>query len=164
MPIKRTQPRAGQQTKLAELVYDDDLPAEARANDQSTKLVDQFNAYVPVDDLHINGKLTLGENIADLGGLLVAYDAFKLTPQGKSNTKIDGLSPDQRFFYAYAQIWRTAQRPAQLRLQVQSNEHAPAKFRTNGPLADVPAFARAFACKAGNPMQRKEDEQVKIWR
>ncbi|MBS0437937.1 MAG: M13 family metallopeptidase, partial [Proteobacteria bacterium] len=130
---------------------------------RAKKLVDQFNAYVPVDDLHINGKLTLGENIADLGGLLVAYDAFKLTPQGKSNTKIDGLSPDQRFFYAYAQIWRTAQRPAQLRLQVQSNEHAPAKFRTNGPLADVPAFARAFACKAGDAMLRPASDIVEIW-
>lgn len=138
---------------------DDREKFDARAS----KLVDQFNAYVPVDDLHINGKLTLGENIADLGGLLVAYDAFKLTAQGKGNAKIDGLSPAQRFFYAYAQTWRTAQRPAQLRLQVQSNEHAPAKFRTNGPLADVPAFAHAFACKAGDAMRRSESDIVEIW-
>ncbi|MBS0555794.1 MAG: M13 family metallopeptidase [Proteobacteria bacterium] len=130
---------------------------------RAQKLVDQFNAYVPLDDLHINGKLTLGENIADLGGLLVAYDAFKLTPQGKGDAKIDGLSPDQRFFHAYAQIWRTAQRPAQLRLQVQSNEHAPAKFRANGPLADIPAFARAFACKAGDAMVRPASDIVEIW-
>ena len=138
---------------------DDREKFDARAR----KLVDQFNAYVPVDDLHINGKLTLGENIADLGGLLVAYDAFKLTAQGKGNAKIAGLSPAQRFFYAYAQTWRTAQRPAQLRLQVQSNEHAPAKFRTNGPLADVPAFAHAFACKAGDAMRRSESDIVEIW-
>lgn len=138
---------------------DDREKFDARAS----KLVDQFNAYVPVDDLHINGKLTLGENIADLGGLLVAYDAFKLTAQGKGNAKIAGLSPAQRFFYAYAQTWRTAQRPAQLRLQVQSNEHAPAKFRTNGPLADVPAFAHAFACKAGDAMRRPESDIVEIW-
>jgi putative endopeptidase len=138
---------------------DDRKQFEARAQ----KLVDQFNAYVPVDDLHINGKLTLGENIADLGGLLVAYDAFKLTAQGKGDAKIDGLTPDQRFFYAYAQTWRTAQRPAQLRLQVQSNEHAPAKFRTNGPLADVPAFASAFACKAGDAMVRPASSIVEIW-
>ena len=132
---------------------------ERRAN----KLVGQFNAYIPVDDLHINGKLTLGENIADLGGLLVAYDAFKLTPQGKSDTKIDGLTPDQRFFYAYAQTWRTAQRPAQLRLQLQSNEHAPAKYRTNGPLADIPAFAHAFACQHDDAMVRAGDAIVNIW-
>ena len=130
---------------------------------RAQKLVDQFNAYVPVDDLHINGKLTLGENIADLGGLLVAYDAFKLTLQGQGDATIDGLTPDQRFFYAYAQTWRTAQRPAQLRLQVQSNEHAPAKFRTNGPLADVPAFARAFACKPGDAMVRPASSIVEIW-
>ena len=138
---------------------DDRKQFEARAQ----KLVDQFNAYVPLDDLHINGKLTLGENIADLGGLLVAYDAFKLTAQGKGDAKIDGLTPDQRFFYAYAQTWRTAQRPAQPRLQVQSNEHAPAKFRTNGPLADVPAFASAFACKAGDAMVRPASSIVEIW-
>lgn len=132
---------------------------EARAQE----LVLQFNAYVPIDDLHINGKLTLGENIADLGGVLIAYDAFKLTTQGKADAKVDGLTPEQRFFYAYAQTWRTAQRPAQLRLQVQSNEHAPAKFRTNGPLADVPAFASAFACKAGDAMTRSPATTVSIW-
>jgi putative endopeptidase len=130
---------------------------------RSAKLVEQFNGYVPIDDLHINGKLTLGENIADLGGLLVAYDAFKLTPQGKGDAKIDGLTPDQRFFLSYAQTWRTAQRPEQLRLQVQSNEHAPAKFRTNGPLSDTPAFARAFACKAGDGMVQPPAKIVDIW-
>jgi putative endopeptidase len=138
---------------------DDRKQFEARAH----KLAEQFDAYVPIDGLHINGKLTLGENIADLGGLLIAWDAFKLTPQGKADTKIDGLTPDQRFFYAYAQAWRTQQRPAQLRLQVQSNEHAPAKYRTNGPLADMPAFASAFACKAGDTMSRPAASIVEIW-
>ncbi|MGH8041152.1 MAG: M13 family metallopeptidase [Rudaea sp.] len=139
-------------------------PADRAAFDTRTaKLVAQFNAYVPIDDLHINGKLTLGENIADLGGLLVAYDAFKLTPQGKGDVKLDGLTPDQRFFLSFAQTWRTAQRPEQLRLQIQSNEHAPAKFRTNGPLSDVPAFARAFACKPGAAMLQSADKIVNIW-
>ena len=127
------------------------------------KLAEQFNAYVPVDDLHINGKLTLGENIADLGGLLVAYDAFKLATKDKGDAKIDGLTPDQRFFLSYAQTWRTAQRPEQLRLQVQSNEHAPAKFRTNGPLSDVRAFARAFDCKPSDPMLQPPGKFVDIW-
>jgi putative endopeptidase len=119
--------------------------------------------YVPLDDLHINGTLTLGENIADLGGLLVAYDAFKLATKGRDAAKIDGLTPDQRFFLAYAQTWRTAQRPEQLRLQVQSNEHAPAKFRTNGAVSDIPAFARAFDCKSGDPMLQPPGKFVDIW-
>jgi len=138
---------------------DDKKQFEAR----TAKLVEQFNAYVPVDDLHINGKLTLGENIADLGGVLVAYDAFKLTAQGKGNEKIEGLTPDQRFFLSYAQTWRTAQRREQLRLQVQSNEHAPAKFRVNGPLSDVPAFARAFDCKSTDPLVQPAGKFVDIW-
>jgi putative endopeptidase len=138
---------------------DDRATFDARA----ARLVAQFNAYVPIDDLHINGAATLGENIADLGGLLVAYDAFKLTPQGKSNEKIDGLSADQRFFLAYAQTWRTAQRPAQLRLQVQSDEHAPAKYRVNGPVSNTGAFARAFACKPDDPLARAPQDVVYIW-
>jgi len=138
---------------------DDRKQFEAR----TAKLAQQFAAYVPIDDLHIDGKLTLGENIADLGGLLVAYDAFKLTAQGKGDEKIDGLTPDQRFFLSYAQTWRTAMRPEQLRLQLQSNEHAPAKFRVNGPLSDVPAFARAFDCHAGAAMLRPPGKLVTIW-
>ena len=139
-------------------------PADRAAfNARTARLVAQFNAYVPIDDLHINGKLTLGENIADLGGLLVAYDAFKLTPQGKGDANIEGLTPDQRFFLSFAQSWRTAQRPEQLRLQIQSNEHAPAKFRVNGPVSDVPAFAHAFACKAGDPMLQPPTKIINIW-
>ncbi|QBB69979.1 M13 family peptidase [Pseudolysobacter antarcticus] len=130
---------------------------------RTAKLVNQFAAYVPIDQLHINGKLTLGENIADLGGLLVAYDAFKLTPQGKGDEKIENLNPDQRFFLSYAQTWRTSQRPEQLKLQVQSNEHAPAKFRVIGPISNVPAFAKAFECKAGDAMVRGADSKVDIW-
>ena len=126
-------------------------------------LVRQFNAYVPVDSLHIDGRLTLGENIADLGGLLVAYDAFKLTAQGRGDEPIDGLTPDQRFFLAYAQSWREQQRPQQLRLQLQSNEHAPAKYRVNGPLSNLPAFAHAFGCRQGDAMVRSDAVAVKIW-
>jgi len=126
-------------------------------------LVRQFNAYVPIDSLHIDGRLTLGENIADLGGLLVAYDAFKLTTQGRGDDTIDGLTPDQRFFLAYAQSWREQQRPQQLRLQLQSNEHAPAKYRVNGPLSNLPAFAHAFGCRPGDAMVRPAAAAVKIW-
>ncbi len=127
------------------------------------KLVEQFAAYVPIDDLHVNGKLTLGENIADLGGLEVAWDAWKLTDDGKADATRDGQSGAQRFFLAFAQAWRTQQRPEALRLQVQSNEHAPAKYRTNGPVSNMASFAQAFACKAGNPMVRDAAHRVDIW-
>jgi predicted metalloendopeptidase len=125
------------------------------------KLVQQFDAFVPIDDLHIKGKLTLGENIADLGGLEVAWDAWKLSQQAKPDAERDGLAPAQRFFLSFAQAWRTQQRPEALRLQVQSNEHAPAKYRVNGPVSNMPAFATAFSCKAGDPMARME--RVDIW-
>ncbi len=130
---------------------------------RTNRLVEQFNAYVPIDNLHINGKLTLGENIADLGGVQVAWDAFALTAQGKGGEKIDDLTPAQRFFLSFAQSWRTQQRPEALRLQVQSNEHAPAKYRVNGPVSNLPAFAAAFACVAGQPMARPAAQRVDIW-
>jgi putative endopeptidase len=131
---------------------------EARA----AELVRQFDAYVPIDALHLSGQLTLGENIADLGGLTVAYDAFKTTAQGQAGVAIDGLTPDQRFFLAYAQSWREQQRPEELRRLVQSNEHAPVKYRVNGPVSNTQAFAEAFGCKAGDAMFRGT-AQVKIW-
>jgi len=130
---------------------------------RTAKLVKQFDAYVPIDDLHINGKLTLGENIADLGGLQVAWDAFKLSTRGTPGTARDGFTPEQRFFLAFAQSWRTQQRPEALRLQVQSNEHAPARFRVDGPVSNLPAFAAAFSCKSGQPMVRAAAGRVDIW-
>ena len=138
---------------------DDRAAFEARTQ----KLVEQFDAYVPIDDLHVDGKASLGENIADLGGLLVAYDAFKLSAQGRDDAKIDGLTPEQRFFLAFARTWRLAQRPAQLRLQLQADEHAPAKFRVNGALSNMPAFALAFACHPGDPLVRPPSTLVDIW-
>ncbi|MEO5561376.1 MAG: M13 family metallopeptidase [Dokdonella sp.] len=135
-----------------------------RFNAKTSKLVEQFNAYVPIDDLHINGKLTLGENIADFGGIEVAWDAFKLTEQGKKDTPRDGLASAQRFFLSFAQSWRTQQRPETLRLQVQSNEHAPAKFRVNGPVSNLATFVDAFSCKVGDqPMARAAADRVDIW-
>ncbi len=130
---------------------------------RTTKLVQQFDAYVPIGKLHINGKLTLGENIADFGGLLVAYDAYKLAVKEASELKIDALTGDQRFFLSYAQTWRTSERDERLKLQVQSNEHAPAKFRVIGPISDTPAFAAAFGCTPGSAMLRDESKRVSIW-
>ena len=130
---------------------------------RTAKLVEQFDAYVPIDDLHINGKLTLGENIADLGGVEVAWDAFKIATRDQSAEKRDGFTPEQRFFLSFAQSWRTQQRPEALRLQVQSNEHAPAKYRVNGPVSNLTEFASAFTCAPPQPMARTPEQRVVIW-
>ena len=132
-------------------------------NARTDKLVQQFNDFIPIDDLHINGKLTLGENIADLGGLQVAWDAWRIAGKSESKEKIDGLTPEQRYFYSFAQIWRTQQRPESLRLQVQSNEHAPPKWRVLGPVSNLPEFAGAFSCKTGDAMTHADATRVVIW-
>jgi putative endopeptidase len=124
----------------------------------------QFDNYVAIDSLHVNGKLTLGENIADLGGLLIAYGAYRRSLDGKPEPEpIDGFTGDQRFFLAWAQIWRAKTRPEFTRLLVNVDPHAPPEFRTIGPLSNIPAFARAFGCKAGDPMVRPENERAQIW-
>lgn len=126
-------------------------------------LAKQFDQYVALDTLHVNGKLTLSENIGDLCGVTVAYQAFKKTAQGKSTQRIDGLTPDQRFFLSYAAIWRTKQRDESLRTLVLTNEHAPARFRVNGPLSNIHAFYSTFNVKEGDKMWRPENERIAIW-
>ena len=111
----------------------------------------------------MNGKLTMGENLADLGGLTIAYQAFMKTPQAKAHVKIDGFTPEQRFFLGYAQIWRTNIRPEAVRQQVQTDPHSPGQFRTNGPLMNMPEFYQAFGCQDGNKMMRPTAERSKIW-
>jgi putative endopeptidase len=124
----------------------------------------QFDGYVAIDTLHVNGKLTLGENIADLGGLLIAHGAYRRSLKGKPEpAPIDGLTGDQRFFLAWAQIWRAKSRPEYTRLLINVDPHAPPKFRTNGPLSNIQAFAQAFGCKPGDPMVRPESERAQIW-
>jgi putative endopeptidase len=123
----------------------------------------QFDGYVAIDSLHVNGKLTLGENIADLGGLLIAHGAYRRSLKGKKPALIDGMTGDQRFFLAWAQIWRAKARPEFERLMVNTDPHAPPKFRTNGPLSNIPAFAQAFGCKQGHPMVRPEATRAQIW-
>ena len=126
-------------------------------------MVEQFNHYVVLDSMHVNGKASLGENIADLGGLLIGYDAFKKTREGQSDTLIAGLTPDQRFFLAYAYSWLGHMRDASLAVQVMSDVHAPMFLRVNGPLSDIPAFYQAFNIKKGDPMWRPDSLRVKIW-
>jgi putative endopeptidase len=126
-------------------------------------LAKQFNQYVAVDTLHVNGKLTLGENIGDLCGVTVAYQAFKKTPQGQGNQLLDGLTPDQRFFLSYAAIWRQKAREQSQRTQVLTDPHSPARFRVDGPLSNIDAFYTAFNVKEGDKMWRPVSERVVIW-
>ena len=126
-------------------------------------IVKQFNNYVAVDSLHINGELTQGENIADLGGIIMAYEAFKLTDQFKNNVIIAGLNPAQRYFLGYALAWMVNERPETVASQVKSNEHSPAKFRVNGPLANMPEFYQAFGVKQGDALWVPDSLKVKIW-
>ncbi len=126
-------------------------------------IVKQFNKYIAVDSLHINGELTQGENIADLGGVIMAYEAFKKTDQFKNNVIIAGLNPSQRFFLGYALGWMVNERPEAVASQVKSDEHSPAKFRVNGPLSNMPEFYEAFAIKPGDYLWVPDSLRVKIW-
>lgn len=126
-------------------------------------IVDQFNNYIDVDQLHINGSLTQGENIADLGGVIMGYEAFKKTKQFKNNEIIAGLNPGQRFFLGYALAWMVNMRPEAISAQIKSNEHAPAKWRVIGPLSNMPEFYAAFGVKKGDTMWRPDSMIVKIW-
>ncbi|GLQ87964.1 M13 family metallopeptidase [Dyella flagellata] len=142
---------------------------KAQFKARTGKLVDQFNGYAPIKDkpdLHVNGQLTLGENIADLGGINVAYDALqdalKKNPS-EAQDKIDGYTEDQRFFLSWARVWRNNTREKQAELYLNIDPHAPASLRAVGAPSNMPAFAQAFQCKAGDTMVRDGDKQVKIW-
>lgn len=126
-------------------------------------IVNQFNKYIAVDSLHINGELTQGENIADLGGIIMAYEAFKTTNQYKKNMIIAGLNPTQRFFLGYALAWMMNERPEAIANQVKSNEHSPVKFRVNGPLSNMPEFYAAFGVKQGDALWFPDSLRIKIW-
>jgi putative endopeptidase len=141
-------------------------PQDAAAYKTRAQLVsDQFDAYTVLDSAtHVNGKLTLGENIADLGGLTIAYAAFQKSLAGKPRpANIDGFTADQRFFLSWAQVWRQSMRPEQSRLLVNVDPHAPSVWRVNGPLSNMPEFAKAFGCKPGDPMVRSDALRAQIW-
>ena len=126
-------------------------------------MIDQYDKYTVLDGLHVNGKLTQGEDLADIGGLAIAYQAFKNTPQGKGDTKIDGFTPDQRFFLSFAQVWRVKNSDETMRLRIKVDPHAPEVFRVDGPLSNTPAFFKAFDIKPGDNMYRDEKDMVKVW-
>ena len=130
---------------------------------QADRLTRQFNDYVVLDSLHINGEATLGENIADLGGVVIGFAAFKKTEQYKKGLKIDGLTPTQRYFLGYTMGWLGHTREESLALQVMTNVHAPNFLRVNGPFANVPEFYEAFGIKEGDAMWRADSLHVNIW-
>ena len=129
----------------------------------TNKLVQQFNGYEAQPGKHVNGSLTLGENIADLGGLAIAYDAYQRALGGKAPSAIDSLSGDQRFFANWATVWRRNFTPDELSVRLTTDPHAPANFRAIGAPSNMPAFAKAFDCKTGDAMVRDGDRQVVIW-
>jgi putative endopeptidase len=126
-------------------------------------VVKQYNNFTVLNDLHVNGELTLGENLADIGGLAIAYDAFKLTKQGQDTTKIDGFTPDQRFFLGYAQVWRLKNRDEILRTRINTDPHSPEMFRINGPAFNFDPFYAAFNIKEDAKMYIKPADRAKIW-
>lgn len=131
--------------------------------ERAQKLVQQFNAYQALPGLAINGQLTLGENIADLGGVSVAYEALQRSLAGKERKRIDGFTPEQRFFISWAQVWRTKTREDRLKTLVQTDVHSPGEFRAVGPLVNLPEFFTAFGIKEGDPMWRAPELRAKIW-
>ncbi len=132
-------------------------------NMRSKKMIDQFSGYIPVDTLHINGKATLGENIADLGGIVLGWDAFKRTDQYKNNKPIAGLSPAKRYFLGYALGWLGHERDESLRNGLLTDVHSPGKFRVNGPFSDVDAFYETFNVQPNNKMFIPDSLRVRIW-
>jgi putative endopeptidase len=124
----------------------------------------QFDSYTVLDSVHVNGKLTLGENLADLGGLSVSYAAMeKALAQKGRPPLIDGFTPEQRFFLAWAQIWRQNITPEAARVRINTDPHSPGQWRVNGPLSNMPQFAAAFGCKPGDPMVRPDSVRPEIW-
>lgn len=135
----------------------------AKFMERAKKLQEQFDAYTVLDTLHVNGKLTLGENIGDLGGLNAAYEAFKMTDQWKQGKRIDGFTPDQRFFLAWAQVWRSntlSDTKAQL---IVTDSHSPAEYRTIGAPVNMDEWYKAFNVQPGDKLYKKPEERIRIW-
>jgi putative endopeptidase len=132
-------------------------------HEKAEALAKQYNQCVALDDLHVNGHLTLGENLADLGGLTIAYNAYHRALDGKPAPMIDGLSGDQRFFIGFAQVWRGSNSPQSLRVRLRTDPHSPEHFRCNVPTSNLTAFYEAFGIKSGDPMYREPADRVQVW-
>lgn len=132
-------------------------------NKKAQQVIDLYNGFTVLDSIHVNGELTQGENIADIGGLAIAYAAFKMTEQGKSNQLIDGLTPDQRFFMSCAQVWRIKTRPERMEWRINNDPHSPEMFRVNGSVFNMDSFYKAFDVKPENKMYKIERDRIVIW-
>jgi len=130
---------------------------------KAQQVIKLYNGFTVLDTLHVNGALTTGENMADIGGLAIAYTAFKMTKEGQTDTKIEGFTPDQRFFIALAQIWRSKQKDQAIRMRIALDPHSPAMYRVNGPLMNFTPFYNAFNVQPGDKMYLPESERIKIW-
>jgi len=136
---------------------------EQKFKERAQKIIQQFNGYVAVDDLHVNGEATQGENIADLGGIILGWEAFQKSPEYKSGKSIGGFTPAQRFFIGWALSWMNDIRPENLAVRVKTDVHSPSFLRTNGPISNLPEFYKAFNVKPGDKMYRADDVRVEIW-
>jgi putative endopeptidase len=130
---------------------------------KSKRVVALYNSFTVLDTVHVNGALTTGENIADIGGIQIAYDAFKLTKQGQDTTRIDGYTPDQRFFISLAQIWRDKAKDELVLRYINTDGHSPAMYRVNAPLMNCDPFYKAFAVVPGDKMYLADTARIKIW-
>jgi putative endopeptidase len=139
---------------------DDDLK---KFKARTQQVIDQYSEFTVLDSVHVKGALTVGENTADIAGIAIAYDAFKLTQQGRGNVKIDGYTPDQRFFISVAKIWQVKTKDSYTRTYVNTNSHSPPKWRVNGPLMNFTPFYQAFEVKPGDKMYKPESERISVW-
>ena len=130
---------------------------------RTQQVIDQYNLFTVLDSIHVKGALTVGENTADIAGVAIAYDAFKMTAQGRDTTKLDGFTPDQRFFISIARIWRVKTTDEFMRTYVNTNPHSPAKWRVNAPLMNFTPFYNAFNLQPGNKMYKPQKERITVW-
>jgi len=130
---------------------------------KSKQVINLYNNFIVLDSIHVNGAFSAGENIADIGAVAVAYEAFKLTKQGKDTTKIDGFTPDQRFFISFAQVWRTKMKEQLIRQLLNIDTHSPPMFRVNASLTNFAPFYEAFHLQPGDKMYKPVNERIKIW-
>ena len=136
---------------------------ESQFKQRAQLMIDQYNGYNPIDDLHVQGALTLGENIADLGGLTVAYRAYQNSLGGKTAPVIDGFTGEKRLFIGWSQVWRNKSRDEALRQMLITDPHSPGMYRVQGILSNMPEFYQAYDVKAGDGMYRPAEQRVKIW-
>lgn len=136
---------------------------EKKFKERATQVAEQYNAFTVLDTLHVNGRLTLGENIADLGGLNMAYEAFTKTAQFKEGKKIDGFTPAQRFFLNWAQVWRSNALPETQAQLILTDSHSPGMHRANGPVQNIDAWYEAFGVQPGDKMYVAQEKRIRIW-